>query len=90
MFFLIIYRSSSRTEPSPAAKKRKIKQEVYTAELIESQEEAEPKQEVEMEPDENSSSSSVCQWVISLLWGIFLLSDHNCDECMSGKIPLCL
>ena len=56
------FRSSSRTEVSPAAKRRRrVKQEVFTAELLESQEEVEPKQEVEVDyyhsPSESQSSS---------------------------------
>ena len=47
---------------SPAAKRRRrVKQEVFTAELLESQEEVEPKQEVEVDyynsPSESQSSS---------------------------------
>ena len=47
---------------SPAAKRRRrVKQEVFTAELFESQEEVEPKQEVEVDyyhsPSESQSSS---------------------------------
>ena len=47
---------------SPAAKRRRrVKQEVFTAELLESQEEVEPKQEVKVDyyhsPSESQSSS---------------------------------